>query len=75
MLIEVLLPSMLLCTLCCVLHRLSRDHRNSAHTALDRTHVSPQGDEDWVDDNVAFQFSLGPAKTAVVLIITEDVSW
>lgn len=26
-----------------------------------------------VEDNVAFQFSLGPAKTAVVLTITEEV--
>lgn len=26
-----------------------------------------------VEDNVAFQFSLGPAKTAVVLVITEEV--
>ena len=32
------------------------------------------GGENWggFEDNVAFQFSLGPAKTAVVLTITEE---
>lgn len=34
------------------------------------------GEEGWggsIEDSVAFHFSLGPAKTAVVLVITEEV--
>lgn len=57
--------------------------RLSLHTPalVDGSHTLKGGEggeaEGWggaMEDNVAFQFSLGPAKTAVVLTITEEVN-
>lgn len=60
---------------------LSRHLARAARIANDNPCNSQNGTEGgeadgWagaVEDNVAFQFSLGPAKTAVVLTITEEV--
>lgn len=51
-----------------------RARRSMAHTRKGGEGGEAEGWGGAMEDNVAFQFSLGPAKTAVVLTITEEVN-